>query len=140
MLIKFKKPDPRAGTVAQMDSSLAQHFVNLGYADHHKDGAPPVSVMPPHREALDRALAELPGGNTDPEYVVRAMRSHFGDVFTDDDEVKVRDVVKAKSGKPSDGLKVDDIKAALAEKGVTIPEGVTLKADLAALLDASVQS
>lgn len=39
--------------------------------------------------------------------------------------------------KPSDGLKVEEIKTALAEKGVEIPEGVTLKADLAALLDAS---
>lgn len=38
-------------------------------------------------------------------------------------------------GKPSDGLKVDEIKAALAAKGIAIPEGVTLKADLAALLD-----
>lgn len=39
--------------------------------------------------------------------------------------------------KPSDGLKVDELKAALAAKGIEIPEGVTLKADLAALLDAS---
>lgn len=38
-------------------------------------------------------------------------------------------------GKPSDGLKVEEIKAALAAKGVEIPEGVTLKAELAALLD-----
>lgn len=38
-------------------------------------------------------------------------------------------------GKPSDGLKVEEIKAALAAKGVQVPEGVTLKADLAALLD-----
>lgn len=37
--------------------------------------------------------------------------------------------------KPSDGLTVAQIKEALAEKGVEIPEGVTLKADLAALLD-----
>lgn len=38
--------------------------------------------------------------------------------------------------KPSDGLKVDELKEALAAKGVEIPEGVTLKLDLAALLDA----
>lgn len=44
---------------------------------------------------------------------------------------------RAAAGKPSDGLSVAEIKAALAEKGVDIPEGVTLKADLAALLDAS---
>lgn len=39
------------------------------------------------------------------------------------------------SGKPSDGLKVDELKAALAAKGIDIPDGVTLKADLAKLLD-----
>lgn len=38
---------------------------------------------------------------------------------------------------PSFGLKVDEIKDALAAKGIEIPEGVTLKADLAALLDAA---
>lgn len=87
------------------------------------------------REALDAAINTLPGGNTDPDYVVRAMRSHFGDVFTDDDESRVRELVRPR--KPSDGLKVEEIKAALAEKGVAIPDGVTLKADLAALLDAA---
>lgn len=39
--------------------------------------------------------------------------------------------------KPSEGLKVADLKAALVAKGIEIPEGVTLKADLAALLDAA---
>lgn len=39
--------------------------------------------------------------------------------------------------KPSDGMKVEEIKAALAAKDIEIPEGVTLKADLAALLDAA---
>lgn len=42
-------------------------------------------------------------------------------------------------GKASDGLKIEEIKAALAEKGIQIPEGMTLKADLAALLDAGAQ-
>ncbi len=42
---------------------------------------------------------------------------------------------EAPAGKPSDGLKVDELKAALAAKGVEIPDGVTLKADLAKLLD-----
>ena len=37
--------------------------------------------------------------------------------------------------KPSDGLTVAEIKEALAAKNVTIPDEVTLKADLAALLD-----
>ncbi|WCM86656.1 hypothetical protein [Acidovorax sp. NCPPB 3576] len=41
--------------------------------------------------------------------------------------------------KPSDGLKVADLKAALADRGIEIPEGVTLKADLAELLDAAFE-
>lgn len=45
--------------------------------------------------------------------------------------------VRSEGSKPSEGLKVDEIKAALAAKGITIPEGVALKADLAALLDAA---
>jgi hypothetical protein len=39
--------------------------------------------------------------------------------------------------KPSEGLTVAEIKEALAAKKVDIPDGVTLKADLAALLDAA---
>lgn len=39
MLIKFKKPDPRAGMVANMDSSLGQKMVDQGRADVHKDPA-----------------------------------------------------------------------------------------------------
>lgn len=38
-------------------------------------------------------------------------------------------------GKPSDGLTVAQIKEALEAKKIEIPEGVTLKADLAKLLD-----
>ena len=33
MLIRFKKPDPRAGMEADMDSSLAQQFVDEGRAE-----------------------------------------------------------------------------------------------------------
>jgi len=40
-------------------------------------------------------------------------------------------------GKPSDGLTVAQIKEALEAKQIEIPEGVTLKADLAKLLDES---
>jgi len=90
---------------------------------------------PPTREALDGVLAMLPDGHTDSDYVVRSLRSHFGDLFTDDDEKFVRELVKAPAKKPSDGLKVEDLKAALAAKNIEIPEGMTLKADLAALLD-----
>lgn len=93
MKIKFKAPDPRAGTVAQLDSSRAQHFIDTGSA---------VLVKEDHRSAvaraeLDKALASLPGDNTDPDYVVGAMRVHFKGLFTDADEAKVRELVKAPS-------------------------------------------
>ena len=39
----------------------------------------------------------------------------------------------------SEGLTVAEIKEALAAREIEIPEGVTLKADLAALLDASAE-
>lgn len=42
-----------------------------------------------------------------------------------------------KPSKPSDGLTVAEIKAALEELKIDIPDGVTLKADLAELLDAA---
>jgi len=54
-----------------------------------------------------------------------------------DFDASVYQLLDAPTAKPSDGLKVEEIKAALAEKGVVIPDGMTLKADLAALLDAS---
>lgn len=89
------------------------------------------------RADLDEALSSLPGEYTDADYVVNAMRSHFAGLFTDADEAQVRSLVKPATAKPSDGLKVDEIKAALAAKNIEIPEGVTLKADLAALLDSA---
>ncbi|MEN7529334.1 hypothetical protein [Cupriavidus sp. DL-D2] len=97
MKIKFKAPDPRGGTVVQMDSSRGQHFIDTGAAvlvkeDDHRSAAA--------RAELDKALAELPGENDDPEYVVGAMRSHFKGLFTDEDEAKVRELVKVPAGAP----------------------------------------
>uniref|UniRef100_C5CJP9 HeH/LEM domain-containing protein n=1 Tax=Variovorax paradoxus (strain S110) TaxID=543728 RepID=C5CJP9_VARPS len=46
-----------------------------------------------------------------------------------------REVAPEETGKPSDGLTVAQIKEALEAKAIEIPEGVTLKADLAKLLD-----
>lgn len=37
MRIKFKAPDPRAGTIVQMDSSRGQHFIDIGSAVKVKD-------------------------------------------------------------------------------------------------------
>lgn len=41
--------------------------------------------------------------------------------------------------KPSDGLKVDELKAALVAKGISVPDGAK-KDELAALLDAAPQT
>lgn len=97
MLIKFKKPDPRAGMTARMDSSRGQQLIDAGSADAVPEGATG-AALENARTALDIALRELPGGNDDPDYVARAMRSHFGAVFTDADEAKVREVVLAPQG------------------------------------------
>lgn len=39
MRIKFKAPDPRAGTVAQMDSHRGQQLIDCGAAVAVKEGA-----------------------------------------------------------------------------------------------------
>lgn len=136
MRIKFKKPDPRAGTVAQMDSSRGQFFIDNGSAVQVKDGDVTAAEEKPVlvRANLDAALADLPGENKDPDYVVRAMREFFGALFTDSDEAKVRELVVSPGGKPSDGLTVAQLKEALDGKKIAIPEGAK-KQDLADLLD-----
>lgn len=48
------------------------------------------------REQLDEALSKLPGDQDDQDYVVTAMRSHFGDLFTQGDEDMVRSLVPVK--------------------------------------------
>ncbi|GLC92321.1 hypothetical protein Tamer19_17290 [Cupriavidus sp. TA19] len=108
MKIKFKKPDPRAGTIARMDSSRGQHFIDIGCAvllKENEDASTEAEKadMAPTREVLDREIAGLPGENTDPDYVVRAMRRYFGDTFTDADETRVRELVKpAEADKPTE--------------------------------------
>ncbi len=74
-------------------------------------------------ESRDGAAKEVPKVTLKPEYRPKGKA----------------EAARADSGgdqPPSHGLTVEQLKEALAAKGVTIPEGVTLKADLAALLDA----
>ncbi|MFD2298394.1 hypothetical protein QRO11_12060 [Paracidovorax citrulli] len=101
MLIQFKEPDPRAGMTVRMDSSRGQQLIDAGAADRvAENGDAPRDNL---RAELDAALAGLPGENSDPDYVVRAMRSHFGAVFSDADEARVREVVVASAApEPSD--------------------------------------
>lgn len=60
-------------------------------------GGNPADPNAPTREQLDAALAQLPGDYTDADYVVNGMRSHYGELFTDADEAKVRELVKPKA-------------------------------------------
>ncbi|AJG19064.1 HeH/LEM domain-containing protein [Cupriavidus basilensis] len=99
-----------------------------------EDGRRPVAT----RADLDAALASLPGEYTDAEYVVTQMRAYFGGLFTADDESHVRSLVKSKDKSQSGALNVEQLKAALTEKAIEIPDGAK-KADLQALLDASNQ-
>lgn len=95
MLIKFKGTDPRAGTVAQMDSIRGQQLIDGGMAVLHSESS--VAAVDPaiaKRAGLDAAIARLPEDYTDPDYVVNGMRFHYGDTFTDADEAKVRELVK----------------------------------------------
>lgn len=89
---------------------------------------------PRSRKALDAALGALPGDQGDPDYVVASMRSFYGDLFTQEDEARVRELVKAPIKKPSHGLRIDDIKAKLAEKGIDFNPDAE-RGDLAKLLD-----
>ncbi|KDD44755.1 hypothetical protein L532_2323 [Bordetella bronchiseptica OSU095] len=71
-------------------------------------------------ESRDGAAREVPKVTLKPEYRPKGKA----------------EAAKVEDNPPSHGLNVEQLKEALAAKGVTIPEGVTLKADLAALLDA----
>jgi hypothetical protein len=73
------------------------------------------------------------------ELKVEADRLGVGyasDVTRESLAAKLADFHAMKAKKPSDGLKVDELKEALAAKGIAIPDGAK-KPDLAALLDAA---
>lgn len=48
----------------------------------------------PTREELDQAIAELPGDTTGAGVAISALRAHFGDLFTAEDEAKVSEAFK----------------------------------------------
>ena len=62
MLIRFKKPDPRAGAEADLDSSLAQQFVDEGRAEWVK---PPEKKAEPVAE--NKAVQAAPENKMRPE-------------------------------------------------------------------------
>ncbi|EPD39167.1 MULTISPECIES: HeH/LEM domain-containing protein [Delftia] len=79
---------------------------------------------------------------------VQVERFESGSIIDTEDEDLIRvskaegwadeDDGKAPQGKPSAGMKVDDLKTALAAKGIAFPEGAK-KDELAALLDGEQQ-
>lgn len=57
MRIRFKAPDPRAGTVVQMDSSRGQHFIDTGAAVLVKDDDSAVALIHEDGQSGDSAPA-----------------------------------------------------------------------------------
>lgn len=57
MLIKFKAPDPRAGTVAQMDSRRGQNFIDSGTAVQLKEDGSDKEPIPVFTPTPDQATA-----------------------------------------------------------------------------------
>lgn len=112
MLIKFKSPDPRAGQTVRMDSSRGQYFIDTGAAVAVKEGG-----------AEGASNAPAPSPAPAPAVVTNNVVVNGGPT--------------APPPKPSEGLKVDEIKAELERRKIAIPDGVRLKDDLAALLDAA---
>lgn len=61
MLIKFTSTDPRAGTVAQMDSSRGEQLIAEGAAEAFSETAPAKKAAEAEKpEALPEAEAEKP--------------------------------------------------------------------------------
>lgn len=70
------------GTTGAVDQAAAMSSATVA--------APPAMT----RAHVEKALAGLPGDNTNPDYVVNAMRSFFGGLFTAEDEATVRSKVR----------------------------------------------
>ncbi|MDQ2139581.1 hypothetical protein RBI14_15555 [Alcaligenaceae bacterium B3P038] len=111
MRIKFIPPDPRAGAVAQMDSFRGQQLISSRAAVQiNEDG----SDIPP---------AVIPDAPSETSTTIAPVSS------------TTLVTPSTPTQKPSFGLNVEQIRAALKDRGLAIPEGLSRKADLAALLD-----
>lgn len=86
----------------------------------------------PTRAGLDEVLATLPADYTDTEYVVNSLRRHYGDLFTADDEAKVRELLPKKLA----DMTATELKVVLDERKIEY-RGNASKADLLALLEAA---
>lgn len=87
------------------------------------------------REVLDSALAELPGDQTNPDYVVAAMRQHFGELFTEADEALIRTKVVAGATPAPAGLQPSDLQPNLNEGNISIGAQSSLSAAQVAQLE-----
>lgn len=61
MLIKYKKPDPRAGMQANLEKTLAQKAIDEGRADEVKQGAaePKAEAKAPAKKATKKASKKV---------------------------------------------------------------------------------
>jgi len=93
------------GEIAGFDPEQAKKLIDAKKAELYKADAKSAAggkkgsggKDEPTREDLNKSLAALPGGNTDPDYVIGAMRDFYGELFTDEDAEHVREVVKQAS-------------------------------------------
>lgn len=104
---------PRLETVKLFaaDAALTRDVVTAAAPGFSRTNPEPLGVAkappdePMTRASVDAALAALPADYKDPDFVVTGMRSHFGALFTDADEAKVRELVKSGDGDDQeDGL------------------------------------
>lgn len=103
----------KAGSLVDVDEPVAKNLLHRGKArvattedltaaGREVAADTDADTDAPTREQLDAALAALPGEYKDADYVVNQMRAHWGDVFTDADEAKVRELVKTAAADTTD--------------------------------------
>lgn len=102
------------------------------------------------RAKVDAAIAALPGDYTDPDYVVEGMRAHFGELFTDTDETRVRELVKvpppkattasATAGKVEKGAAVEVLDWSKDPQAPTVCKGTIAAVNADGSVDVDVQA